>query len=238
MGLKFVIRMNCWQRVDKTDVPDTQSTMELYQWGDRDEYAIHVDGRQLMSNQVHGSEDALAEMACERLGARENARVLVGGLGMGFTLAAVLRTVSGTTQVVVAEVVPAIVEWNRGPSGAASGHPLEDARAAVFVGDVADAFRDQQQTWDAILLDVDNGPTGLTRATNNWLYGWEGLAAAHRALRPGGVLGVWSAADDRTFTRRLQRAGFSVDPVPVRSRGRKGGRRHMVWMAVRTGDAD
>jgi spermidine synthase len=230
--------MNRWNRLDKAPVPATHSTMELYQRADSDEYAIHVDGRPLMNNKVHGSEDALAELACERMGKRADPRVLVGGLGMGFTLAAVLRAVAAAAQVVVAEVVPAIVEWNQGPAGAASGHPLKDARTAVFAGDVADAFRDQQQTWDAILLDVDNGPTGLTLSSNNWLYCWEGLAAAHRALRPDGVLGVWSAADDRAFTRRLQRAGFTVDPVPVRARGRKGGHRHIVWMAIRTGDAE
>ncbi|MFC1525565.1 hypothetical protein ACFL6X_02005 [Candidatus Latescibacterota bacterium] len=229
--------MNCWNRLDMALVPGTRSTMELYQWNGGDEYAIHVDGRQLMSNRVHGSEEALAELACDRLGTRVDGRVLVGGLGMGFTLAAVLRAVPATTEVVVAEVVPVIVEWNRGPVGTASGHPLEDPRATVFAGDVAHAFRDQQQTWDAILLDVDNGPTGLTRATNDWLYGWEGLTAAYGALRPDGVLGIWSAADDRAFTHRLQRAGFCVESVPVRSRGRKGGRQHTVWMAVRAGDA-
>lgn len=212
--------------------------MALYRWADGDEYAIHVDGRQLMSNQAHGSEDALAELACDRLGARQDMRVLVGGLGMGFTLAAVLRAVPGTARVVVAEVVPAIVGWNRGPAGEASAHPLEDPRVTVFNGDVADVFRDQQQAWDGILLDVDNGPTGLTRTSNDWLYGWEGLTAAHRSLRPDGVLGVWSAADDHAFTRRLQRAGFDAEAVPVRSRGSKGGRRHTVWMAIRTGDAD
>jgi len=212
--------------------------MELYRWGDGDEYAIHVAGRQLMDNQVHGSEEALAELACGPVGQREGARVLVGGLGMGFTLAAALRALPGDAEVVVAEVVPAIVTWNRGPAGAAAGHPLEDDRVAVHAGDVADAFREQRRAWDAILLDVDNGPTGLTRDTNNWLYGWEGLSAAHRALRPDGVLGVWSAADDRAFTRRLQRAGFVAEAVPVRSRGRGGGRRHTVWVAVRAGDVD
>ena len=230
--------MSRWKRIDQALVPGTQSTMELYRWDEGDEYAIHVDGRQLMSNQVHGSEDALAELACELLPRRDGARVLVGGLGMGFTLAAVLRELSDTSEVTVAEVVPAIVEWNRGPAGVASGHPLDDPRVTVHMGDVADAFKGRRRTWDAVLLDVDNGPTGLTRATNNWLYSWEGLTAAYGALRPGGVLGVWSAAGDRAFTNRLQRAGFSVDPVPVRSRGRQGGRQHTVWIAVRTGNAD
>ncbi|MFH1569994.1 MAG: hypothetical protein ABIL09_18520 [Gemmatimonadota bacterium] len=230
--------MNSWIRLDQAPVPGTRSTMELYRWADREEYAIHVDGRQLMSNRVHGSEEALAELACDRLAARPEARVLIGGLGLGFTLAAVLRAAPPAARVVVAEVVPAIVDWNRGPAGAAAGHPLQDPRAAVFAGDVAEAFRDQQQAWDAILLDVDNGPASLTRAGNGWLYGWEGLAAAHRALRPEGVLGIWSAKDDPAFTRRLQRAGFDVDPVPVRARGRRGGPRHTVWMAVRAGNAE
>lgn len=220
-----------WELVDRVTVPDTNSAMSLLRRGH--ELAILVDNRQLMSSLVHGSEDALAELACARVG-RADARVLVGGLGMGFTLAAALRCVGPDGRVVVAELVPGVVTWNRGPIGPVAGHPLDDPRASVFDGDVADAIRAGPASWDAILLDVDNGPTGLTRATNSWLYGWHGLEACHAALRPGGALAVWSAAPDRAFTRRLERAGFDVEPVEVRSRGAKGGHKHVVWIAARS----
>ncbi|MEQ1568174.1 MAG: hypothetical protein ABMA64_21215 [Myxococcota bacterium] len=224
--------MNKWELVERVDVPGTDSVMSLMRRAH--ELAIAVDGRQLMSSLVHGSEDALAELACARVGARPGARFLIGGLGMGFTLAAALRGLRPDAEVVVAEVVPGVVAWNRGPIGPVAGHPLDDPRASVVEGDVADRIRGATEAWDAILLDVDNGPTGLTRPTNNWLYGWEGLEAAHRALRPGGVLAVWSAAPDNAFTRRVQRAGFAVTPIEVRSRGAKGGHRHVVWVATRS----
>jgi spermidine synthase len=224
--------MNRWELVDRVSVPESESAMSLLRRGQ--ELAILVDGRQLMSSAVHGSEDALADLACERLGGRPAARLLIGGLGMGFTLAAALRALGPDAEVVVAELVPGVVLWNRGPIGPVAGNPLADPRASVVEGDVMDQFRDATAAWDGILLDVDNGPTGLTRPTNDWLYAWKGLEAAHRALRPGGVLAVWSAAPDRAFTRRMERAGFDVDPVEVRSRGSKGGSRHVVWVGVRS----
>ena len=225
--------MNIWKQLDSALVPGSQSTMSLHQRGEGKEYSIWVDGRQLMDNRAYGSEEALADLVCDSMDDCSTARILIGGLGMGFTLGAALRRVGPGAQVIVAELVPAVVRWNRGPAGEASGYPLADDRAEVFDGDVADAFRDQRETWDAILLDVDNGPTGLTRSTNNWLYTWEGLEAAHRALRPKGILGVWSAADDRGFTRRIARAGFAAETTTIRARGNKGGRRHIVWIATR-----
>jgi len=225
--------VNLWKQLDNAPVPGTQSTMSLHQRGDSDEYSIWVDGRLLMDNRASGSEEALADFACDRLGDCSAARILIGGLGMGFTLAVALRRTGPEARVTVAELVPAIARWNHGPAGAAAGHPLTDERAEVFDGDVADAFRNQRERWDAILLDVDNGPTGLTRSTNNWLYSWEGLEAAHRALRPQGILGVWSAADDPGFTRRIARAGFVSEKKTVRARGKKGGHRHVVWIATR-----
>lgn len=223
--------MQRWELLDTGPVPDSAGTMALFRRGD--ELAIRVDGRELMSSRVHGSEDALADLACDRLGQRPAARVLIGGLGMGFTLAAALRRLGTDAQVVVAELVPAVETWNRGPLAHVAGHPLDDPRASVFQGDVGDAIRRGQGAWDAILLDVDNGPSGLTRRSNDWLYGWHGLKAAHDGLRPGGVLGVWSAAPDHSFTRRVRKAGFDVEAVPVRARGKKGGHRHVVWMARR-----
>lgn len=223
--------MRRWELLDAGPVPDTQGVMELYQGGD--ELAIRVDGRELMSSRMHGSEDALSDLACDLIGSRPEARILIGGLGMGFTLAAALRRVGPEAQVVVAELVPSVVKWNRGPVGHVAGNPLQDKRASVYEGDVGAAIREAPGAWDAILLDVDNGPRGLTRESNDWLYGWHGLEAAREALRPGGVLGVWSAAPDEGFTRRVRRAGFKVEAVPVRSRGKKGGRRHVVWIGVR-----
>ncbi len=223
--------MQRWELLDSGPVPDSPSTMTLFRRGD--ELAIRVDDRQLMSSFVHGSEDALADLAADIVGNRPRARFLIGGLGMGFTLAAALKRVGPAAEVVVAELVPAVVRWHQGPLAHVAGHPLDDPRAAVFEGDVADAIRGGAGAWDAILLDVDNGPRGLTRASNDWLYGWHGLTAAFQALRPGGVLAIWSAASDPQFTRRVQRAGFDVQEILTRGRGKKGGHRHVVWVGVR-----
>lgn len=205
--------------------------MELAQRGH--EFVLRVGRDELMSSRQHGSEDALAELACGRLEGRARARVLIGGLGMGFTLAAALRQVGPEAQVVVAELVPDVIRWNRGILAPVAGAPLSDARASAYEGDVADLIR--AGDWDAILLDVDNGPTALTKSDNAGLYGAGGIGRAFRALRPGGVLAVWSAGEDAPFTQRLQRAGFAVEVVPVRARGAQGGRRHVVWVAKRPG---
>ena len=227
--------MNEWELVDSTAVPDSGGYMRLMRKGD--ELVIRVDGRQLMSTTMHGSEDALANLAYDQLERRHAEapapRILIGGMGIGFTLAAALRRAGPDAMVVVAELVPAVVEWNRGILGDTTGHPIDDPRASVHIGDVADLIRNPEQPWDAVLLDVDNGPTGLTRAGNDWLYGWEGLTAAFDGLNPGGVFGVWSAADDASFTRRLRRVGFDVDTIPVRSRGARGGKQHTIWICTR-----
>lgn len=223
--------MQKWELLDTEPIPGSKSTMELYRGGH--ELAIRVDGRELMSSRMHGSEDALADLACDRIGERPHARFLVGGLGMGFTLAAALRRVGPEGKVVVAELVPAVVRWNQALLAHVAGHPLDDPRASVFAGDVGVVIRRERGAWDAILLDVDNGPDSLTRASNDWLYGWHGLAAAYAALRPGGVFAVWSAAPDDPFTRRLQRAGFEVRAISVRARGKQGGHRHVVWVGAR-----
>jgi spermidine synthase len=181
-----------------------------------------------MNSRVHGSEDALAEQTCARLAGRAKPRLLIGGLGMGFTLAAALRQLDEQAQVVVAELVPAVVAWNRGPLGEPAGHPLQDPRVTVREGDVARILSAEQQGYDAILLDVDNGPEGLTRKENDWLYGVNGLNAAYTALRPGGVLAVWSAGPDPDFMQRLRKVGFEVEEVRVRAHGSKGAR-HVIW---------
>ncbi len=223
--------MKPWELIDSADIPHSGGTMRLMRRGH--ELVIHVDDRELMRNTVHGSEDALAELTCDRLNDRQRARILIGGLGMGFTLAAALRCLGHEAQVVVAELVPAVVRWNLDLLGDVAGHPLADSRASVYDGDVDDLIRQPPAPWDAILLDVDNGPTGLTRATNDQLYSPQGLDRAFGAVKPQGILAVWSAAPDRAFARRLERAGFAVESIDLRSRGRQGGRRHLIWLGTR-----
>jgi hypothetical protein len=232
-------QVNRWELLDSERIPGSDSVMALMRRGH--ELVIRVDERELMGNRVHGSEDALSDLAFDRLDVRggDPTRVLVGGLGMGFTLAAALRRTAPEGSVTVAELVPAIIRWNRGVLGEAAGDPLKDVRAHVHEGDVMELIQSPPTPlWDAILLDVDNGPSSLTRATNDGLYTPGGLDACFAALTPGGVLGVWSATPDNAFTRRMQRAGFDAEPISVRAGGpKKGGRMHTVWMGVRRAQA-
>lgn len=221
-----------WTLIDSAWVPgDDSSEIRLYQRGT--EYSIRVGAYELMNNRVHGSEDALASIVCERLGDRARARVLIGGLGMGFTLAGVLVALGPASEVIVAELVPGVVVWNRGPLGAFAGYPLEDPRVQIRMLDVGLVIRAEERGYDAILLDVDNGPAGLTSKTNDELYSPRGLRAAFAALRPGGILAIWSAGPDSAFTKRLQNAGFAVEQVRVRGRGKAGGSRFLIWIARR-----
>jgi len=223
--------MTPWTLLDCAPVPGNGGELRLYR---RDaEFSIRITGRgELMNSRVHGSEEALAEHTCARLGEARAPRLLIGGLGMGFTLAAALRHLGDQGQVVVAELVPAVVAWNRGPLGERAGQPLQDPRVTVREGDVARVLQTERQAYDAILLDVDNGPEGLTRRENDWLYGIDGLTAAWTALRPEGVLAVWSAGPDRDFLQRLQKTGFAVDELRVRAHGTRGAR-HVIWFARR-----
>jgi len=223
--------MTPWTLLDSTRVPGDGGELCLYQRGA--EFSIKIAGRgELMNSRVHGSEDALAELTCARLVNSTNPRLLIGGLGMGFTLAAALRYLGDQAQVVVAELVPGVVAWNRGVLGEPAGHPLHDPRVSVYERDVARVMRSELQAYDAILLDVDNGPEGLTRNENDWLYGEDGLNEACSALRPGGVLAVWSAGPDQAFLQRLRKVGFEVAEVRVRAHGSKGAR-HIIWFARR-----
>ena len=223
--------MTPWVLLDIAPVPGNGRELRLYRR--EDEFSIRIAGRgELMNSRVHGSEDALAEQTCARLAGCSAPRLLIGGLGMGFTLAAALRQVGEQARVVVAELVPAVVAWNRGPLGEHAGHPLQDPRVTVHEGDVAGLLRSARQAYDAILLDVDNGPEGLTRKENDWLYGMAGLNAAYAALRPRGVLAVWSAGPDQAFSQRLQKVGFVVEEVRVRGHGSTGAR-HIIWFARR-----
>jgi len=222
--------MNRMELIDTATIPGDGGELRLFKQGDH--YAIKLGGiaGELMNTRTHGSEDALAELVCVRVAARSQPRVLIGGLGMGFTLASALRHLGPTAEVVVAELVPGVITWNQGPLGEHAGHPLHDARASVHEGDVAALLKAEQQSYDAILLDVDNGPDGLTHEANGWLYSMAGLKASLQALRPRGILAVWSAGPDPRFTERLRRAGFKVEEVPVRAHGKKGAR-HMIWLA-------
>ena len=223
--------MNPWILLDSVQVPGDGGELSLHQRGD--EFSIRIKGHgELMNSRIHGSEDALAELTCARLVDCDKPRLLIGGLGMGFTLAAALQHVSKQADIVVAELVPAVVKWNRGPLGEHAGHPLRDPRVTVAEMDVADILNKEQQAYDAILLDVDNGPEGLTRKQNDRLYSIDGLNKAYAALRPQGVLAVWSAGPDKGFLQRLRKVGFEVDEVRVRARGSKGAR-HIIWFARR-----
>ncbi len=195
------------------------------------EYSIMSGAIELMNSRLSGSEEALATLAAARLADRPRAHILIGGYGMGFTLRAALRAVGQTAQVTVGELVPAVIAWARGPMAQLSAGCLDDPRLTLHEGDVGELIRVGQAAYDAILLDVDNGPEGLSRAANDRLYDPEGLAAARKALRPGGYLAVWSSAPSPAFTRRLRQAGFAVEELGVRASTRGRGGRHTIWMA-------
>lgn len=223
--------MDSWEMVDTAEIPGGGGELELYQR--EEEFSISIAGRAvLMSTWAHQSEDALAELACRKIAGRTRPRVLIGGLGMGFTLAAALSRLGADAEVVVAELVPTVVEWNRGPLGKHAGNPLQDARTTVREGDVAKILRAERQAYDAILLDVDNGPKGLTRKKNDWLYSTDGLTEAYEALRPRGILAVWSAGPSRNFRERLRKIGFKVQQSRVPEQDNKGDL-HAIWLGER-----
>lgn len=195
------------------------------------DFVIMLGRIELMNSRMSGSEEALATLACARLAGRKAPHLLIGGYGMGFTLRAALAQLGPGGRVTVAELVPEIMVWAEGPMQAMTGASLADPRVRIVEGDVAALIGEGRQSYDAILLDVDNGPDGLTRVGNDRLYSPEGLAVASRALRPGGILAIWSAATDSSFTRRLHRAGFAVEEVPVRARANGKGPRHFIWLA-------
>ncbi len=197
------------------------------------EYIILANGKTLMSSRMHGSEEALATFGCRRARTLDQSCVLVGGLGMGFTLRATLDLLPRTAIVVVAELVPAVVDWNRGPLGPLTGHPMKDKRVRVDINDVSVILHASTDRFDAVLLDVDNGPAGFATAGNDRLYGDRGLAAGFTALKPGGVLAVWSAREDRRFEQRLRYVGFAVEVERVRGRLKKGGPHHTIFLGYK-----
>ena len=219
-----------WEHLDTAPIPGEAGTLRLMRRGT--EFSIQLDGNELMNSRLSGSEEALARLSADRVAGMPAPRVLIGGYGMGFTLRAALAALPAAAQVTVAEVVPAVLAWARGPMAALTGDSLDDPRVTLREADVAALIRASRNAFDAILLDVDNGPDGLTRAENDRLYDAAGLAAARGALRPRGVLAVWSAHPDAAFTRRLGQAGFRVEEVGTRARGKRGAR-HVIWLAGR-----
>ena len=220
------------EHLDTAQVPGGAELRLMRRGGD---FMITLDRNELMNSRMSGSEEALATMTAERLAGRKGQHWLVGGYGMGFTLRAALAVLGPDARLTVAELVPKIVEWARGPMAGLTGGCLDDPRVTLIQTDVALQIAAGRNAFDAILLDVDNGPDGLVRAGNDRLYTREGLAAAKAALTPGGVLAVWSAGKDPVFAGRLRKAGFAVEEVQVRARSNGKGAKHTIWFAVRPG---
>ncbi len=223
--------------IDTAPIPGSTDELHLLDCGDK--FVIKLsDGRggELMSSRMHGSEDALGKLPCRKIAERKGALALIGGLGMGFTLAAALGELQEDAQLVVAELVPGVVRWNQGPLGEKAGYPLEDPRASVHEGDVMELMRNSAGSFDAIMLDVDNGPSGLTHLDNSLLYNAAGVRCALDALRPAGVLAYWSAGPDERFSNRLLAMGIAMEELQVYAHGKKG-TRHTIWM-VRKNDGN
>ena len=220
------------EHLDTAQVPGGAELRLMRRGGD---FMITLDHNELMNSRMSGSEEALATMTAERLAGRKGQHWLVGGYGMGFTLRAALAVLGPDARLTVAELVPKIVEWARGPMAGLTGGCLDDPRVTLVQADVALQIAAGRNAYDAILLDVDNGPDGLVRAGNDRLYTREGLAAAKAALTPGGVLAVWSAGKDPVFAGRLRKAGFAVEEVQVRARSNGKGAKHTIWFAVSPG---
>ena len=219
-----------WLLLDTASVPGGG---ELRLWRRGSEFSIRSGQNELMSSRVSGSEQALASITCALIKSRKRPTILIGGLGMGFTLRAALAALGADAEVVVVELVPAVVAWARGQMAEIFGTSLTDPRVSIREADVGDLVRSGRSRYDAIILDVDNGPQGLTRTANDALYDAAGLNAARAALRPGGILALWSSGPDPAFTQRLRRAGFNVDEHAVRANGARGGARHVIWIATR-----
>ena len=216
--------------IDVADVPGGEPLRLFRRGGD---FMIVLDRNELMSSRMSGSEEALAEMTLARLRKPASARLLIGGYGMGFTLRKALALIGPEGEAVVAELVPKIIDWARGPMAELAAGCLDDPRTTIVMGDVGAAIGSARGDYDAILLDVDNGPDGLTRLANDRLYTFDGLRTARAALKPGGVLAVWSAGPDDRFRRRMGEAGFEVEEVAVRARQNGKGPRHVIWFGRR-----
>ena len=218
--------------IDTARVPDSDVELRLMRRGA--EFSMMLGQNELMNSRLSGSEEALATLACRQIEAVKAPHLLIGGLGMGFTLRAALAVLGSEARIVVAELVPAVIAWARGPMKDIFGESLFDSRADIRQADVIEVIKSQTKAFDAILLDVDNGPEGLIRKANDALYDAKGLQAIHRALRPAGVLAVWSSGPNPKFTKRLRDAGFTVNEVAVRATTKRSGARHVIWFATKS----
>ena len=220
-----------WLQIDSARVPGADVELRLMKRGD--EFSMKLGPNELMNSRLSGSEEALATLACKRIEAIKAPHLLIGGLGMGFTLRAALAVLGPKARITVAELVPAVIDWARGPMADMFGDSLTDPRATVLSADVVAVIGSQASAFDAILLDVDNGPEGLIRKANDALYDLKGLKAIRRALRPKGVLAVWSSGPNASFSKRLRDAGFDVNEVAVRATTKRSGARHVIWFATK-----
>jgi spermidine synthase len=219
-----------WVHLATAKVPGGGEDLRLKRRGS--EFSIMLGTNELMNSRLSGSEEALARLSCEKIALHRAPHMLIGGLGMGFTLRAALAELGADARVTVAELVPEIIGWAHGEMAEVFGTCLDDPRVTISEADVGQPIRSGAASYDAILLDVDNGPEGLSRKSNDGLYDQSGLAAARAALKPGGVLAIWSSGPDSKFTTRLRRAGFNVEEVGVRARGKRGAR-HTIWLAIK-----
>ncbi len=219
-----------WEHLDSVRIPGESEELKLFRRGE--EYSIRLGTYELMNSRMHGSEEALAQLACERV--PKASTMLVGGLGMGFTLRAALTHSNDSCSILVAELVEGVINWNRGILSFLAGDPLKDPRVIVMQNDVAKIIKARERAFDIILLDVDNGPDGLTVDENNWLYSRQGLKTTYNALRPGGILAVWATGPDLGFTDRLKRTGFEIEVKRVAARNSGKGRKHTIWLAKRS----
>jgi spermidine synthase len=219
-----------WVHLDTGQIPNG-GELRLKQRGS--EFSISIGRNELMNSRLSGSEEALATLVADRLKDRPAPRILIGGLGMGFTLRAALTAFPARAKIIISELVPSVIAWAKGPMAAIYQGSLEDPRVSVSEEDVIDRIRFDRAGFDAILLDVDNGPEALTRASNDGLYDAAGLAKTLGALKPGGIMAVWSAHPDDGFTKRIRRAGFQVEEAKVRASRSKRGAKHVIWLATR-----
>jgi spermidine synthase len=221
-----------WLQIDTARVPGADVELRLMRRGA--EFSMMLGQNELMNSRLSGSEEALATLACRRIEAVKRPNLLIGGLGMGFTLRAALAVLGPDARITVAELVPAVIAWARGPMADVFADSLDDPRASILSADVIEVIQSHPSAFDAILLDVDNGPEGLIRKANDALYDLKGLKAVRRALRPGGVLAVWSSGPNPLFSKRLRDAGFAVDEVAVRATAKRSGARHVIWFAKKS----
>jgi len=220
-----------WLQIDTTRVPGADVELRLMRRGA--EFSMMLGQNELMNSRLSGSEEALATLACRRIDGVKRPHLLIGGLGMGFTLRAALAVLDAQARITVAELVPAVIEWARGPMANIFGDSLSDPRAVIREADVVEMIKASTSAFDAILLDVDNGPEALIRKANDALYDRKGLQSIRRALRPGGVLAVWSSGPNAAFSKRLGAADFEVSEVALRATTKGSGAHHLIWFATK-----